>query len=784
MKPFQSAILWLVFAALMVSTPANLSGQSSDELRHRIVANKCTFYMNWASLQDLQTAGSPSENWLGQPEVQLMFKKLFRAIEEYQRANPMRDEGLNELLIKVPMLLRDCPATLHVAGFDLSREFGDSGYGVAAVKLGKHEEYVDQTMKKMVAAQKDNPDMSRIELNGITFHSAKLDKKTDMHFGITEGHFIWALGIDSLKQAMVSLKTPAPNWLSKINSDLGVKRPFVEFQFDPSILLSINQQLPDANRIPEFLHLEEFQSVRGAVGLDNQGFISSMFVKCPEQPQGILAAFTGKPLDVDRIAEMPDDVISSAGARLPIMAIFELLRQIATQVEAEEDFDYSIDSIEALTGLDMVKEILDSFEGTVYSYSKMTGSSVFSVRVKDKEVFAQRMKTFMEEIRVEAEAVEGGSLTEKNYKDWTVYSFTQPPFLGPSVSWCHAGEQLYLALDANSIRGHLRRRGRTRNRLVDDERFKQGFEFGDSKGWGKPMFVSHVDVATAIQVLLPLGQTFLAGQSIPGFDFNFDDVPSAEVLANGVEANLITAFRTKDGIRMLERSTLPGGSSIAIGGVAVGMMLPAVQQVRAAARRATTMNNMRQLMLALHNYADVNKRFPASYSVDKNGKPLLSWRVHILPYLEENELYEKFHLDEPWDSEHNKTLIGQMPEFFVNPQATVSSGKTTFLAVTGPESAFPANKRRTFADFRDGTVNSIGIIDVNSKIAVTWTAPKDFDPDQFQDLNEAIQGNWFGSVDMIVAMMDGSSHALYGVSDEELRHLMNIRDGKGQMSDR
>src|SRR5439155_8430347 len=80
-------------------------------------------------------------------------------------------------------------------------------------------------------------------------------------------------------------------------------------------------------------------------------------------------------------------------------------------------------------------------------------------------------------------------------------------------------------------------------------------------------------------------------------------------------------------------------------------------QVRAAAGRNQSMNNLKQIALAFHNYLDVNKAFPASTS--KDGKPLLSWRVHILPYLEQDGLYKQFKLDEPWDSEHNKALIAK-----------------------------------------------------------------------------------------------------------------------------
>ena len=86
--------------------------------------------------------------------------------------------------------------------------------------------------------------------------------------------------------------------------------------------------------------------------------------------------------------------------------------------------------------------------------------------------------------------------------------------------------------------------------------------------------------------------------------------------------------------------------------------LPAVKASHSAARRMSA-NNLKQLAIAMHNFHDVYKQLPSEAIFDKNGSPLLSWRVHILPFIKQRELYEQFHLDEPWDSEHNRKLIAR-----------------------------------------------------------------------------------------------------------------------------
>ena len=95
-----------------------------------------------------------------------------------------------------------------------------------------------------------------------------------------------------------------------------------------------------------------------------------------------------------------------------------------------------------------------------------------------------------------------------------------------------------------------------------------------------------------------------------------------------------------------------------------GAIRPLLPQAEEASDRVRSMNKLRQLALASLNYMDDHQTYPAAYSTDKAGKPLLSWRVQLLPYLGEEKLYKEFHLDEPWDSEHNKKLIARMPDVF------------------------------------------------------------------------------------------------------------------------
>jgi hypothetical protein len=153
------------------------------------------------------------------------------------------------------------------------------------------------------------------------------------------------------------------------------------------------------------------------------------------------------------------------------------------------------------------------------------------------------------------------------------------------------------------------------------------------------------------------------------------------------------------------------------------------QAVRAAGLNAAT-KQLREISLGTINYADSHKgQLPANIS-DKAGKPLLSWRVAILPYIEQQELYKQFHLDEPWDSEHNKKLITRMPQVFAGRNPRLSDqGKTVYLAPTGEGTSWPSKPLTYPANFTDGTSQTILFVLADDEHAVEWTKPDDLQID-------------------------------------------------------
>ena len=154
---------------------------------------------------------------------------------------------------------------------------------------------------------------------------------------------------------------------------------------------------------------------------------------------------------------------------------------------------------------------------------------------------------------------------------------------------------------------------------------------------------------------------------------------------------------------------------------------------RAAIDR-TSKEQLRALGLAMHSWYDTYRSLPAQASYDPDGRPLLSWRVLLLPFLGHDtaRLYRRFHLDEPWDSEHNRGMIAEMPALYAMPGSKAAhQGRTCYVRPVGASTSCPDSRAITFRDVTDGTSNTLMIVEVDDEHAVPWTEPEDlpFDPD-------------------------------------------------------
>jgi prepilin-type processing-associated H-X9-DG protein len=213
----------------------------------------------------------------------------------------------------------------------------------------------------------------------------------------------------------------------------------------------------------------------------------------------------------------------------------------------------------------------------------------------------------------------------------------------------------------------------------------------------------------------------------------------------------------------------------------------AVGDAREAARRSQCLCNLCSIKLALHNYHDQYGTLPPAYIADAQGRPMHSWRVLLLPFMEQSPLYNQYDFGEPWNGPNNIKLVNSMPSVFACPSRFSNpTALTSYVAITGPGTMFPGTGSVKFADVTDGLANTLLIVEV-ANVNIPWTAPQDLD----------VRTMSFGVNDPkrpgISSKHPGGANVVFGdasyrflpeaISPGNLRALITIAGGEGISAD-
>ncbi len=215
--------------------------------------------------------------------------------------------------------------------------------------------------------------------------------------------------------------------------------------------------------------------------------------------------------------------------------------------------------------------------------------------------------------------------------------------------------------------------------------------------------------ACGVKVTIPLGTGFSQGP--PG---GFPPGPTQKSSSGGASVLLIVL-----------------GVLAVVGflcaGVAFLLLLPAVSSARTAARRMQSMNNLKMLGIALHNYHDTHGTFPPAVVTDADGKPLYSGRVLLLPFMDQGALYDRFDKSKAWNSPENQSITSTMIKVFQDP-ADKNNLNCDYVFVTGTGTIFDGNKSCSINSITDGTSNTIMMVQTAAGPS-NWAEPTEWNVD-------------------------------------------------------
>jgi hypothetical protein len=339
-------------------------------------------------------------------------------------------------------------------------------------------------------------------------------------------------------------------------------------------------------------------------------------------------------------------------------------------------------------------------------------------------------------------------------------------------------------------------RGERRSRREDDRGERWSRRDEDDRELERSEATSGKAITALLLGLLALGSAFSA--AAPLLDsWNGMLILVIGTIGGALLCGLPAIFVGKRSLRDIRRSRgRLGGKGMAKTGITLGIvgsiccllscafggMLGSVTKVRESAARAQSQNNLKQIGIAMHNYHSSFSGLPPGAIYSKEGKPLLSWRVAILPYIEELNLYNQFHLDEPWDSPNNKPLLALMPKVYAAPGRAGQTDQTYYRIFHRKEGAsgafaedhpvFDGQQSRQFWGITRGTSNTILVVETAE--SVPWTKPDELPFPVNGPIEPLLGGIFKDRYNVLFADATVANYQKGKVSDKQLKAAITV----------
>jgi hypothetical protein len=786
--------------------PLSLPPLPPDPVIERAAPNECLLHVVLAG-QAKPVAGSANhaEALLAEAELRRFIDEMGSVVEKMLARQEA--QGSVPLLFRPEMrsllyTLLTRPAALTVESVSIDGPEPQVA-GSLVVNCGADAEQVRRDVEKVIAdfpANEAGLQVGEFERDGQTWwrFEGLPPEAPEVAWGFKDGLFLAAVGPDGLQQLLARLADKdrkPPAWKTALARRLPLERRSMLAHLDVPRFLDIAKTMI---REPDFAPgiaasgLDGLRAVQAVAGLTKTELASATILDFDGEPTGFLAPGQGAVTAAD-LKAIPADATMAQVVKLDLAATLAtgLAWMEAVQVGSSAQVTQVLEQVRAVAGIDVVKHVLEPL-GDTWTACTLPGEGSLGLPRMAVSVGLDDAKTFTKTLAAATALVTKGAaqpgmppLKLGSEKSATGDRQLFTARLGNSPlqpAWCVDGDRFVLGVSADAVEAMIAQRGAARS-LADMAAVKGLLgERVAAFGYQEPK-AAVAALAAAYDNLAPLMSREItsAGAAVPRR-------PDAGVLAQHLLPAVSVVRRDAGGDIIAEgRTTLPGpfggaglGASPATVGAVTALLLPAVQVSRDTARRVAGMNNLRQIGLAMLNHETANNALPAAAICDKEGKPLLSWRVALLPYLAEKELFEQFHLDESWDSEHNKKLLEKMPRIFASPgDAAAKPGMTRYLVPTGAGTVFPKPDGATrLSTVIDGCSKTILCVEAEAAKAVAWTRPDDLavDPKQpHAGLRDARPQGF------LAVFIDGSVRIIPRDVEADALNAMFTRDGGEQV---
>lgn len=600
------------------------------------------------------------------------------------------------------------------------------------------------------------------EISDRTVHSAVIPNTPGVEVGIwSEGtHLMVVAGINAVQSGVAVAVGEAPDlttnelWKKYSYDTDGFEATSVTW-LDFAALRKVFGGMPvpsqagpgqTVNDVLKVLGLHNLNTVAFQYGYKGESLWSETAVDVDGPRTGLLALTDQKSMTVDDVPPLPANTNGFNAMRLDTSDMWDSITSMIRQgaafgpPQAAAQIDGTLENLPQMIGFDPKADLLDALGDIVCIYADPdqgflgTGTGVM-VKVDDAEKLQGTLNRVLAMIEQASRGQFKVRRSEKHGRELALFEFSglvQGGALAVDDNWLIIGlmpqtvEAALLRID-----GKLDIWKPTREQAVALNAVPQSFT---SITVGDPRVSWHALMKLA-PIGMSVGQAILKEERIIPRDLELPitvaDLPPAELIARPLFPNVSVTTSDADGIHVTARKSLPGipiiggigeGNGLVTVAIGTALLLPAVQQARQAARRTQSTNNLKQIALALHNYADVYKSFPAGTIPNEKLKPeeRLSWMTSILPFVEQQALYKTIDQEEPWDEGANARASETSIQTFLNPGIPIMPGTTNYVGIAGMGKDAPTlpvdhkragvfgyNRKTRFRDITDGTSNTM-----------------------------------------------------------------------------
>ena len=676
------------------------------------------------------------------------------------------------------------PAAVYVERLEIHPEGPPDVAAALVLHCGDRSAEVRQLVEKIagLATRKGNAGkIEDVQVAGVALRRLAVGE-SQLDWGSQGEYFLLTVGKQTSVDLLARIAKPGspPDWLTALKKQAAIQRvATIAYLNATGLWAAIEPRITDPKIRGGLasLGLSRLASIGSVSGLDGDGIVNRQFVDFGGWP----ADAEPKPITAADLKPVPDNAEFAGVARFDVGWVYRHVLDAIVQMNPEEHIQERIEQSQQMLGFQVEADLLAALGDAWTAHTNAGGGMlplsglVVTVTVRDQEKLTKVHDKLLALAQGLLQQRPEPPLTieTKNVRGIEVHHVQPRGPVSWDPAWAVVDGRLVVAATLQGLKFQIAREGKKSLAALPAiaSRLKAG-----------PLTLTYQDTRSAVRQLYTLIQTFgpiVVGQLAgAGIKVELPTLPDLEAIEPHILPRINTTRRTASGLESESFSTVPM-ASVGVGspgtvGVLVALLLPAVQQAREAARRNQSMNKLKQIGLAVQIYHDVHKKFPPAAVCDANGKPLLSWRVKILPYIDEAALYNEFHLDEPWDSDHNKPLLEKMPDAYKDPRFGDLGNKTVYLVPTGESMVFFNTVGANMKTVTDGTSRTILAVEANPDKAVPWTKPDDLEIDVKQP-GDGLGG--VGGVFLAVAV-DGSVHILSGDIDPDTLWALFTRAGR------